>query len=269
MMRRISYSNIAWELADEPTVADLLRHDGIDAVDIAPGKYFPDPGTTTKAEALAVRDWWQERGIEILGMQALLFGVAGLNLFGEPPMRLALLDRLSCIARIAGWIGATRLVFGSPKSRDRGSLGEDQALDISVPFFRSLGERASEHGVQFCLEPNPIGYACNFMTTTDEGAAVVRAVDHAGIRLHLDAGAMAMNGEDPAVQVARHFELVGYVHASEPNLAPVGHGPIHHALAQALDLHLPNIPVSIEMRGVGLSVLPIVISAVRSAYQRA
>jgi sugar phosphate isomerase/epimerase len=165
-------------------------------------------------------------------------------------------------------MGATRLVFGSPKNRDRGTLNETQTMEIAVPFFRMLGERASELGVQFCLEPNPVGYACNFMTTTEGGAKVVRAVGNPGIRLHLDAGAMAMNGEDPAAEVARHHELVGYVHASEPNLATVGQGRVHHALAQALDRYLPTMPVSIEMRGAGLAVLPTVIAAVRSAYQQ-
>ncbi|UUZ52764.1 hypothetical protein LP419_26580 [Massilia sp. H-1] len=47
---RLSISNIAWELADDEAVAALLRARSIDAIDIAPGKYFPDPAAATDAD---------------------------------------------------------------------------------------------------------------------------------------------------------------------------------------------------------------------------
>ena len=47
---RLAISNIAWEVADDAAVADLLQHYQIDAIDVAPGKYFPDPAA---AEMLA------------------------------------------------------------------------------------------------------------------------------------------------------------------------------------------------------------------------
>lgn len=266
MTRRISYSHIAWDQDEEEAAGAVLMRRGINAVDVAPGRYFPDPALTTRADALRVRDWWQSRGIDLLGMQALLFGVAGLNLFGVPAHRTALLERLTAVARVAGWLGATRLVFGSPKNRDRGELSPEQALEIAIPFFRTLGERAVGYGVQFCLEPNPTCYGCNFMTSTDEGAAVVRAIGHPGIRLHLDAGTMAINQEDPAVMVERHQNLVGYVHASEPDLNPVVDGPVHAALGRALAAHLPTIPVSIEMRRAGLLALEPAIASTIGCY---
>lgn len=266
MSRRICFSHIAWEAADESAVAELLQSRGIDAVDVAPGRYFPDPARATRADALRVRGLWQSWNIDILGMQALLFGVVGLNLFGDANARVALLERLSAVARIAGWMGATRLVFGSPRNRDRGTLTLDQAMEIAVPFFRTLGERAVGYGVQFCLEPNPPRYACNFMTTTDEGAAVVRAIAHPGIRLHLDAGTMAVNGEHPHALVAAHHDVVGYVHASEPDLTPVVDGPCHRALGAALAQHLPTMPVSIEMRTAGIHAIDVAIVSTCASY---
>ena len=266
IQRRLSFSNIAWELSGEPAAADFLRKHGIDSVDIAPGKYFPDIGLVTQAESLRVRDWWRDRDIEVLGMQALLFGVSGLNLFGDVASRTALLERLIAVARVAGWMGARYLVFGSPKNRDRGELNMGQAIDIAVPFFRTLGDRAVEHGVQFCLEPNPVRYACNFMTTTEECAGVVRSVGHPGIQLHLDAGTMAVNHEDPADLVARHHDVVGYVHASEPDLVPVVDGAIHQSLGRALAVHLPSISVSIEMRNAELPMLGHAIGGIRRLY---
>lgn len=41
---RLAISNIAWEPAEDDAIASLLQRYGIDAIDIAPGKYFSRPG---------------------------------------------------------------------------------------------------------------------------------------------------------------------------------------------------------------------------------
>ena len=85
---RISVSNIAWSPKNDDSVAVLLANYGIDAIDVAPGKYFRDFVTTSSEEIAEVRRWWEDRGVEIVGMRALLFGTQGLNLFGEPAVTL-------------------------------------------------------------------------------------------------------------------------------------------------------------------------------------
>ena len=61
------------------------------------------------------------------------------------------------------------------------------------------------------------------------------AVDHPGFRLHLDAGALALNGEDVALEIATSAPLLAHFHASEPYLAPVGTGEAaHDAIAEQL-----------------------------------
>ena len=68
-------------------------------------------------------------------MQSLLFGTSGLNLFGTSEVQQAMLRHLTAICRIGAGLGATRLVFGSPKNRDRTGLTDKAALEIAVPFF--------------------------------------------------------------------------------------------------------------------------------------
>ncbi|WP_244217816.1 sugar phosphate isomerase/epimerase family protein [Paraburkholderia caledonica] len=116
---RIAISNIAWEVADDQHVADILKQHHVDAVDVAPGKYFPDPKSADTLDIARVRKWWADRGIEITGMQSLLFGTSGLNLFGTAESQEAMLDHLRAVCRIGGELGARRLVFGSPRNRDR------------------------------------------------------------------------------------------------------------------------------------------------------
>jgi sugar phosphate isomerase/epimerase len=245
---RIAISNIAWEITDDQQVADILRQHGVDAIDVAPSKYFPDLKTADAKDIARVRAWWAERGISITGMQSLLFGTTGLNLFGTAESQEGMLEHLRAVCRIGAGLGATRLVFGSPRNRDRTGLTDAAAHEIAVAFLRRLGDIAAEQGVFICLEPNPPCYGANFMTNSRDTATVVSAVAHPAIRMQLDTGALTINEEDPREVVAQYAQLIGHVHASEPNLVTLGEGGTNHrAVAEVLAELLPDQVVSIEM----------------------
>lgn len=245
---RLAISNIAWDIAEDLAVAQLLGKFGVDAIDVAPGKYFPDPANAKDEGIANVKRWWADHGIEITGMQALLFGTTGLNVFGDNNSQQAMLDHLGAVCRIGAGLGATRLVFGSPKNRDRSGLSDAQTLEQAVNFFRRLGDAAQEHGVIVCLEPNPTRYGANFMTSSAETAHVVAAVGHGAIRMQFDTGALTSNGESPEAVLESSAGLIGHVHASEPDLVPLGDGGTdHHLMHKALQQHLPDHVVSIEM----------------------
>lgn len=246
---RLAISNIAWDAFEDNAIIDLLHHFSIDAIDIAPGKYFPEPAKVTDKEIDRVRQWWNERAIEVTGLQALLFGTTGLNIFGPPESQDAMLRHLDAICRIGKGLGAKRLVFGSPKNRDRAGLNDQQAMDVAVPFFRRLGGIAQKYGVTICLEPNPACYGANFMTTSPEAAQVVELVAQPNVMMQLDTGALTINGEDPNMVLNTFAPLIGHIHASEPNLIPLGDGGTDHVkIAEALQQYLPDHVVSIEMR---------------------
>lgn len=245
---RLAISNLAWDVSEDENISKLLNRYDIDAIDIAPGKYFPNPAKASQVDITRVKQWWAARGIEITGMQALLFGTSGLNIFGPSEVQEDLLRHLAAVCRIGAELGAPRIVFGSPKSRDRTGLSDDQVQEISVLFFRRLGEIAQANGVMICLEPNPPCYGSNFMTTSPETAKVVKQVAHPAIRMQLDTGAITINGEDPVEVLKNYIALIGHVHLSEPDLAPIGcNGTDHEKLAASLQRHLPQHIVTIEM----------------------
>ena len=245
---RLAISNIAWDVSEDKDITSLLQQFGIDAIDIAPGKYFSHPASATQADIDKVKQWWSDHGVDIIGMQALLFGTVGLNVFGSREVQNSLLEHMAAICRIGAGLGATRLVFGSPKNRDRAGLSDEQALAEGVAFFRRLGAIAQEQGVVICLEPNPPYYGANFMTSSMETAHVVRNIDHPAIRMQLDTGALVMNGESIESVLADCAGLIGHVHASEPNLLPLGDvSTDHHRLHTAMAKFIPDHLVSIEM----------------------
>lgn len=246
---RVAISNIAWDVSEDEQVFSLLRQHGVDAIDVAPGKYFPDPKGATPEGIAKARRWWAERGIEITGMQALLFGTTRLNLFGSKETQIAMLDHLDAICRIGAGLAAKRLVFGSPKNRDRFALSDEETRSMAVAFFRRLGDIASRYGVVICLEPNPPCYGANFMTNSADTAGIVSEVAHPAIRMQLDTGALTINGEDPLQVISDYSSLIGHIHASEPDLVPLGDGKTDHAkIAAILVKRLPDQIVSIEMR---------------------
>lgn len=245
---RLAISNIAWDIHEDRDVAKILQRFNVDAIDIAPGKYFPEPANVKEQDIVQVKQWWADQGIEITGMQALLFGTTGLNLFGDHTSRTAMLDHLNAVSRIGAGLGATRLVFGSPKNRDRSGLSDEETLEQAVSFFRQLGDSARSFGVNFCLEPNPTRYGANFMTDSRETAQVVEAVNHSAIRMQFDTGSLTINRESPNFILSSYSKLIGHVHASEPDLLPLGDGGTDHsAMYTALHQHLPDHLVSIEM----------------------
>jgi len=245
---RLAISNLAWDVEEDAAVAQLIRDLEIDAIDVAPGKYFSIPANAKDQDITKVKLWWTTRGIEITGMQALLFGTSGLNVFGNHTTRRAMLDHLRQMCRIGAGLGATRLVFGSPKDRDCAGLSEHDACKIGVEFFKDLGEIAHQGGVTICLEPNPICYGANFMTTSFETAMVVNSVDHPAIRMQLDTGAIQINKENIETLLNKYAPLIGHVHASEPGLVPIGDDETdHQVFRSSIAKHLPHHLVTVEM----------------------
>lgn len=245
---RLAISNIAWDISEDESMAALLKRHAVDAIDVAPGKYFAQPAKASDKDIARVRTWWADRGVELTGMQALLFGTTGLNLFGTRESQDAMLSHLGAVCRIGAGLGAKRIVFGSPKNRDRSGLDDRKTMDTAVAFFRRLGDIAHFHGVRICLEPNPTCYGANFMTSSGETLEVVRLIDHKAIGMQLDTGALAINGEDPTTVLQDCASHVYHVHASEPELLPLGDGGVDHAnVAAALNQYLPDHVVSIEM----------------------
>ena len=231
---KLSISNLAWDVREDDAVARLLASLGVRCVDVAPGKYFPRLAEATDAEVLAVRRAWSDRGFAIFGMQSLLFGTAGLNVFGPPEVQDRMLAHLDAACRVGALLGAGQLVFGSPANRDRRGLSDEQAVDLAIPFFRRLGDVAAKWGVAVCLEPNPARYGANFMITTHETARVVEQVDHPAIRLQCDTGALWCDTEPSEDTVPRLAHLVGHLHLSEPGLRTLGDSCLDHARMSVL-----------------------------------
>lgn len=264
---KLSVSNIAWAPEEAETAYGLLRDAGAAGLEIAPGLFFPqepDPMTATDAACAEAIAQAARFGLTLSSMQSLLFGTDGAELFGPPPARQKLEQAMRKVIALAGRLSVPNLVFGSPKNRIiPDGMSRDAARAIWRDTFRRLGDAAQDAGTVIALEPNPVAYGTNFMTGFAETLDVARDVDHPGIRVNLDLGALLMTGE---IETLEHWlpaamPMVNHVHLSAPNLAPLATETT--AVQRLLDaLHDAGWQgwVSIEMRR-GLQDLPAALAA--------
>lgn len=244
----ISISNIAWETTDDLEVYALLIKHKVKYIDIAPPKYFKSPSTVTVTEIQNTRNWWQNKGINIAGMQSLLFGTQGMNVFSDKNTQNKMLNHLKNICHIGEHLKAPYLVFGSPRNRDISGLNKVQVEQCYLDFFNQLGDIAASHNTVICLEPNPKEYGANFMTNSHETADVVRHIAHPNIAMQLDTGAIFMNNEDPNKIIESYWDIIGHIHISEPKLAPVGSlDSLHDDISSSIKKYLPSKVCTIEM----------------------
>jgi sugar phosphate isomerase/epimerase len=211
------------------------------------------------------RRYWDDRGLHVASLQSLLFGRPDLQLFATDAARAATVDLLKRAIDLAGALGAGALVFGSPRNRVRGALPLPDALHIATDLLRDLGDHAQQYGTLFCVEANPPGYGCDFITTTAEAVELCRRVNHPSVRVNIDLGGIMMSDDDPKTEIIAAGSFIGHVHASEPQLADLASPSVHRKAAEGLRATGYDRWVSIEMRASGNNNLLAIERAVRRA----
>lgn len=161
---KIAVSNIAWQLAEEEAIAQIMQALEIKGVEIATTKLWSSPSVATKNDIEDYKNFWQSKNIEIVAMQALLFGRPDLTIFAKAEKRQETFTYLVETIELGSKLGAKVLVFGAPKNRKIGGLNYEQTQEIAVEFFHKIGELAANLGINFCIEPNPQVYDCDFIT---------------------------------------------------------------------------------------------------------
>jgi sugar phosphate isomerase/epimerase len=120
-------------------------------------------------------------------------------------------------------VGIDIMVYGSGASRKApAGFDQDRARQQFVDILGRLAPLAEKHGIMIAVEPLQVGED-NVVNTVDQGAEVVRAVDHPRVRLLVDIFHMLRNGESPDA-ISRHGELIVHAHVAEKaERTPPGH----------------------------------------------
>lgn len=216
---KLAISNIAWEGEEEHEISHLMQELGICGVEIAPSKISSDITQIDAQDLLNYKNFWNNKHIEIIAMQSLLYGHPEMRIFFDSTSREKTLHHLQLCADIGEKLGVKALVFGSPKNR---FIPDDyDYMDTAKEFFEDIGRYCKRKGSAFCLEPNPTEYGANFLCRTKDAITFVREVDNEGLKVNIDIGTIIMNREDYRDILNYGLAYTGHVHISEPFLNPI------------------------------------------------
>lgn len=245
---RIAVSNIAWSIEEEAEIAQVLVRRGIDAVEVAPTKAFPDLSAVAPREVAAYADAWRAHGIDIVAVQSVLFGRPDLSLFDDDAVPF--LRYMKHAIQVSTDLGSPVVVFGSPRNRRvPDEMAQQEAAARSADRFTELGEFASARGVTLCLEPNPPRYGANYLTNAAEANSLVELLSVDGVKLHLDTATMFLADDDASSSIEAYSKNLRHFHVSAVDLGPIETREIdHRAAAESLRTTDYSGIVSVEMR---------------------
>ncbi len=223
----LSISNIAWVAENDKIVYEMMRELGYSGLEIAPTRILPERPYEKLDEA---RNWAncirKGYGFDVPSMQSIWYGRSE-KIFGSEEEKEALTEYTKKAIDFAEAVGCTNLVFGCPRNR---SIPDDVKTEVSIPFFRGIGDYAFAHNCVIALEANPPIYNTNFINTTVQALDLIKMVDSKGFRLNLDVGAMVENGEKTSL-LKGNEKYIHHVHVSEPGLRSIVKRNLHEELA--------------------------------------
>lgn len=206
---------------------------GYEGIELAPFTLGEEPHRLPAAAMARLRRAAADAGIAITSLHWLLVTPAGLSITSEDAaVRTRTLDVIAGLVDLAGALGATHLVHGSPAQR---ALPEGDARAAAhargIEVFAFAGERAAAAGVTYCIEPLDRGQT-EFVNTIAEAVAIVQTIGNPALRTMLDT-CSAANTEAEAIEalVARWLPtgIVAHVHLNDPNRRAPGQGRLRFA----------------------------------------
>jgi D-psicose/D-tagatose/L-ribulose 3-epimerase len=246
---KLSVSNIAWEKEEDYIVYELMRNNGFTGLDIAPSRILDNPLYASDLEIQHERKVIEQAGFSIIGMQSLLYGHPELKIFESEKNRQETVIYLKRIIDYASKLGTKVLVFGSPKNRQTRCIDLKTAQEVAAQFFSEIGNYSIKKNISFCIEPNPVEYESDFITTTEEAIGLVKKVNNIGFGLHVDLGTILINNEPISETLERAIPLMKHFHISHPYLQLINKDiEVHQDVANVLRKFHYDGFVSIEMK---------------------
>ncbi len=225
---QFSIANISFKDLGFASTLSFLKKHSICGIEVAPTLYWQEPVLLSKDQRLEFKKTVSGEGLEVIGLFSLLYNQSGLQLFGEAQSRDNCLDYLKKTAELCFDLGAKILSFGAVSNRKKGDMELNRAQEIAVVFFKELALYCESLGVTCCIEPIASQYGCDFITTADEGAELVRMVKKPNFGLLLDSGSMALNNEDICGKIVQYKDILYHFHANDPYLSPLSKDKINH-----------------------------------------
>ncbi|MEW5676546.1 sugar phosphate isomerase/epimerase family protein [Flavobacterium enshiense] len=244
---QVTISNIAWTVADDLRMYELLQARNIRGLEIAPTRIFGNQPYDDLNNVATIKEQLKDNfNLNIISLQSICFGVTA-SIFENEAEKDIIKKHLKKAIDFAAVLDCPNLVFGSPKNR----IIKEGQYQEAVSFFSEIGEYAHAQNTILAIEPNPKIYGTNFINTTKEAIGFLKDCQCRGLKINYDFGTVIENGEDMKL-LTENPDFIHHVHISEPYLEPILKRSEHKQLAEILKAIDYRNYVSIEMKN-GLS----------------
>jgi len=223
-----------------PQQLEFARKVGYDGVEVAPFTLGDAPHLLPAAKRAEIRRAASEAGVAITGLHYLLLAPAGLSITSsDVAQRARTVEVMRRLCGLAADLGGKVLVHGSPAQRRLEPGREAEGRRWAAECFAAVADAAAGAGVTYCIEP--LAPPENeLLTTVEEAATLVRAIDHPALRTMIDCSAAGRSEAQAIPDLIRRWlptGLVGHIHLNDPNRRGPGEGdlafaPILAALAE-------------------------------------
>lgn len=226
---KLALSNLALpQSASDGELASLAEL-GLSGLEIAPTRLGPWDSLSPNV-LQTFRSRLAALGLSIPSLQAIFYGCDGAALLKDAQAFGIMHDQVRKVAEIAGHLGASVAVFGAPKQRLRGTLSEEAAFALGAERLAILAKTAQDAGgLVLGLEPVPAHYGGDYLPRWKDVFAMVDAVDHPGLRVHLDTGCVLLGGDDIEDATVSCGHRLAHFQIAEPGLGGFSHPQANHA----------------------------------------
>jgi len=247
---KISVSNIAWYQDPKKFTEFLsfLKSLDCDGVEIAPSAIWDEPIESTINDRNIFKKNIKKFNLEFIGFHSLLFSKPNLKLFKHHNLRLETKKYIFKLIDLCSDLEGTKLVYGSPKSRELCGRKYQDCKNQSLEDFHEIAEHSKKRGTIFCLEPLSIKET-DFITSLEEGGEIIKHIDHPNLKLHLDTKVLFGTKKDFKSTIFAYKDIIKHVHVGDENLmAPGTTNEEHPEIGNCLrDINYKGF-ITLEMR---------------------
>lgn len=209
---------------------ELARKLGYTGVEVAPFTLGLDAREISKQTRRDYRSMVEDLGMSIIGLHWLLAKTNGFHLTTDDrSVRNQTADYFKSLIELCSDLGGNVMVLGSPLQRNFvPPMTHDQAMANAVEVIRQLTGQLETAKVRLAIEP--LGpQEGNFLNHASQARTMIKAIDSANVRLHLDVKAMSTE-DRPIDQIVReNAAWVIHFHANDPNKLGPGMGDVDQA----------------------------------------
>jgi sugar phosphate isomerase/epimerase len=195
---------------------------GFDGVEIAPftlAESVADISADRRREIVRAA---ADAGVAIVGLHWLFLSPKGLHLTTpDQAVWQKSVDYLKALTDFCGDLGASVMIFGSPKQRDI-ETGNDHAAGIqrAADAFRAAGQVAADRNVHLAFEALA-PKETNFINTAKEATELASRADHPNVGIMLDTKAMSAMPDGIIGTTEKYGAAALHFHVNDPS----GKGP--------------------------------------------